>query len=223
MRTYRLVVFDFDGTLADSFPRFLEAAHKTTGTFGVAEVQPEMLDELRTMSAHEIMTRLAVPAWKVPMMMAYARWLLSRKIEAVSLFPGVRSALDALSSAGVRLAIVSSNSRITVRSVLGPHLLSKIDHFECGSSLFGKARKLVRVLEQLEISADEAVYVGDEIRDLHAARTAGIAFAAVGWGYTLQHALAAYAPEHMLSRISDIQSLAPQMTGWAVEQKVRAS
>ena len=104
------------------------------------------------------------------------------------LFPGVPSMLRALAAGGIRLAVVTSNGERTVRRALGPEA-ALIERFACGTALFGKAARLTRLARALGIDPRRALAIGDERRDGEAARAAGLAFGAVGWGTTRPGAL----------------------------------
>jgi phosphoglycolate phosphatase len=104
----------------------------------------------------------------------------------------------------VKLGIVSSNSEENIRAILGPDQARLIGVFECGASLFRKARRFRKALQRTGIGAGETITVGDEIRDLEAAREAGIAFGAVAWGYTDAEALRALAPAFLFHQPAEI-------------------
>ena len=203
---YRLVIFDFDGTLADSFPMFLENVGTVIEEFGLRRLDPQSLDELRGCSAKEIMDRIGLPAWKVPLMVRSMRRLLAANVAQTRLFPGVEEMLHQLIEGGCTLAIVSSNSEANIRQVLGPETAGKIGVYACGASLFGKASKFRKVLKKTGVRASEVLTVGDEIRDHEAAIEVGIDFAAVSWGYTRAEALEARSPAIVLRRVEDILS-----------------
>ncbi|WP_337249403.1 HAD-IA family hydrolase [Xanthomonas cerealis] len=112
--------------------------------------------------------------------------------------------LDALARAGVQLALVTSNSRDNVERVLGAELTARFRHIGCGAAVLGKRRKLRAALKACRASAARALCVGDEIRDAHAARQAGIAFVGVAWGYTLPAALQPHTPLPLLEHPADL-------------------
>lgn len=200
---YRLAIFDFDGTLLDSFSWFVTALDEMAREFGFRSPPREELEALRGMPAREIVRRLEVPLWNMPRVANRMRSLMARDLDELRLFPGIRDALVGLENHGVGLAIVSSNSAANIQRVLGD-LASSIAHYECGVSMFGKASRLKRVLRRLDVSPAEALYVGDELRDVDAARAAGMAFGAVSWGYTLPDALKAAKPELFFETSTDL-------------------
>ena len=59
--SYRLAIFDFDGTLADSFPWFCSVLDQTADKFGLNRVKPEDIPNLREQSSHDVLKSLGVP------------------------------------------------------------------------------------------------------------------------------------------------------------------
>jgi len=191
---YRLAIFDFDGTLADSFPWFQVALNDAARRFGFRVIDAAEGEALRSLGAREIMRRLEVPGWKLPWIIRHLRREKQAVAGRLPLFPEVPELLATLSGAGVRLAIVSSDSEASIRATLGPRLAGLIDLYDTSASLFGKPRKLRAVLRRSGIPAREAIYIGDEQRDAEAARAAVMDFGAVAWGYATRAALAGTRP-----------------------------
>jgi phosphoglycolate phosphatase len=191
--TYKLVVFDFDGTLADSFDLFLEVSDCMADRHGFLRLDRENLEALRSLSAREMIARQKILAWKMPLIAGDMRRLMTEDLHRIRLFDGTGEMLERLKSAGLTLAVVTSNSEPNVRAVLGAEIASLIDHYGCGSSLFGKAPKLRKALKVCGVEGARALSVGDELRDAEASREAGLAFAGVSWGYTRAQALAPHA------------------------------
>ncbi|ONP09924.1 HAD hydrolase-like protein [Burkholderia cenocepacia] len=199
--TYRLIAFDFDGTLADSLDSFLAALSEASRLHGFRDATPELRPALRGMSARDIIRALDVPMWKVPRVTIDMRRLMQPRVAHVQLFPGVDETFDALAARGIRIAIATSNTEAIVRDRLGPRAGARVDHFACGIPLFGKARRLRALVREAGVRADEVLYVGDEIRDADAARRARIEFQGVAWGYTAPDALQAHCATPLLPRL----------------------
>ncbi|MCK8786949.1 HAD hydrolase-like protein [Roseomonas sp. NAR14] len=206
---YRLVILDFDGTLADSLPIFGELLAEAAGRFGFRRPAPEELETLRGLDARAIMASLGVPLWKVPAIAGHMRARMAEQAGRLRPFPGIPEALAGLAEAGVPLAIASSNAEGTIRHCLGA-AAAEIGLWECGASLFGKGWRLRRLLARGDTPAAAAILVGDELRDAVAAREAGIAFGAVAWGYNRPDALAAAAPAEWFATPADLHRLAEQ-------------
>jgi phosphoglycolate phosphatase len=201
---YKLVIFDFDGTLADSFPWFRRILNDVADRFGFRRTEPHEIDALRTMGARDLMRHFGIPAWKMPFIANHIRKRKSRELDQTRLFHGVEAMLRELADAGVALALVTSNSEPNARAILGTENANLIRTFECGVSMFGKASRFRRVLCRTGTAASDAICIGDEIRDLEAARKEGIAFGAVTWGYTAPEALIAHAPAIVFRSVNEI-------------------
>lgn len=206
-RGYELAIFDFDGTLADSFPWFIGVLNGVADRYGFNRVRPDEVEQLRGYDARQIMRHLRVPSWKLPFIANHMRRLMARDIHGIRLFDGVPDMLRALDGRGVTVAIVSSNSAANIRAILGPDAAGQVAHYGCGASLFGKAAKFRRMLQVTGVPAGRAIAIGDEVRDIDAARKAGIGCAAVTWGYARGDALAARRPDRLLSRVEEIAGL----------------
>lgn len=201
---YKLVIFDFDGTLADSFPWAVGIANDMADKHRFKRVDDREREMLRGYSARQILKYLGVRWWRMPSIAKDVRRAMARDIHLIPLFDGVDELFEVLASQGVTLAIVSSNSEQNIRHVLGETNCAQVKHFECGVALFGKTRKINKVLKKTQVDPREAILIGDEIRDGQAARKAGIAFGAVAWGFTRADALAAQAPNALFNAMHEI-------------------
>ena len=203
MPRYRLAIFDFDGTLADSLPWFRASFQDMIARFDLAPVGADEIEGLRMMSGRQIMARLNVPMWRLPAIVSDMR---KRKLAAageISLFDGVATLLFDLQRLGIPTAIVSSDGEESVRRVLGP-TADLISRFDCGAAIFGKHRTFQRVARHFGTRPADTICIGDEIRDIEAARAAGMASGAVTWGYALPTALQAAAPTHLFTSMAEM-------------------
>jgi len=167
-------------------------------------VAADEVEALRHLGAREILRELGIPRWKVPFIARHMHGLAARDADLLRPFPGIPAMLDDLSGAGVRLAVLSSNREDVVRRVLGPEGAGRIAAWSCGASVFGKARRLARLVAAARLTPGRVLCVGDEIRDAEAARSVGCAFGAVAWGYTDGAALAALRPDHLFREPGEI-------------------
>ena len=207
MTRYRLVIFDFDGTLADSAEWFVKSYNKLAGELGLRAVVEADLPMLRALTTREIMAFLKVPPWKLPRLSKRMREQAGIEADRIKLFPGIDTLLPALKERGVTLAIVSSNSEDNVRKVLGPMNVACIDVLDCSASLLGKARKLRAVIKRCGVTPQQTLCIGDELRDIDAAREVGADAASVLWGYAAEAALVKHKPTHVLRSVGDIVTL----------------
>lgn len=190
----RLLIFDFDGTLADSFGWFLDTINTAAAQHGFDPLDLTRLDDDRGLGGRELMARLRMPLWKVPAVTASMRRAMHADIHRIHLFGGALPLLRTLRARGVRIAVVSSNTLANVQTVLGADGTALVDRFACGASIFGKKPLLQRVVNAEGLPRTQVLCVGDERRDAEAAAAAGLAFVGVAWGYATADALAAVSP-----------------------------
>lgn len=204
MPKYKLVIFDSDGTLADSLPWLETAFNEVAARHGFSPVTEVNREELRALAPRHLLQHLKIPFWKIPTLVAGVRRRMAEHIAQFSLFDGIAGSLQSLHRSDITLGIVSSNSRQNVRHILGPENAALIRHYACGASVFGKALKLRALLKASGIPARQAIYIGDEIRDAEAARKAGMAYGAVAWGYHSLQTLRAQKAEEYFQKPREI-------------------
>jgi phosphoglycolate phosphatase len=201
---YKLVIFDFDGTLADSFPWFTSVLNTAADTYKFKRISAGEVDTLRGYGGRQIIKHLGVPLWKMPSVAMYMRRAMSRDVSRIRVFEGVDSLLRELSERGVILAVVSSNACENVRQVLGPTNAALIRYYECSVPVFAKAARFRKILRQSGVGCGDAICIGDEVRDCEAAKAAKIAFGGVTWGYNSPEAIRAQAPAEVFATLEEI-------------------
>jgi phosphoglycolate phosphatase len=104
---------------------------------------------------------------------------------------------------------VSSDTEDNALRQLGESV-ALFSHFACGASIFGKAAKFKAVMRRARVTPTQTIAIGDEVRDIEAARAAGIACGAATWGYSATDALIAMKPDMVFQNMNDISvRLAP--------------
>jgi phosphoglycolate phosphatase len=212
---YALAILDLDGTLADSLPWFRRHVNDVADRFGFRRVAEEDIGPLRRADTREVLARLEVPRWKLPMIARHMRRLKAAHLAEIPLFPGAGAMLRTLHQGGLRLALVSSDLEANARAQLGDANAALISDFACGASLFGKAAKFRRVLKRAGVAPASAIAIGDEVRDIEAARAVGVACGAVTWGYAAPETLGALQPDLLFERLEDIPSALVPSSGAA--------
>jgi phosphoglycolate phosphatase len=200
---HRLVLFDFDGTLADSQDWFLDIFDQVADRFGYRRLAPGDRERLRGLDTRAILRELEIPIWKLPLIARHVRALAARDIAKIRLFPGAAAMLAALAAGGLKVGVVSSNSEENIRSVLG-RAAAHVACFACGAGLFGKPAKIRAALRATRTDPRAALFVGDEARDVAAALSAGTDSAAVAWGYADPDFLRSLSPTMFFERMDDI-------------------
>ncbi|MEN9219349.1 MAG: HAD-IA family hydrolase [Thermostichales cyanobacterium GMQP_bins_62] len=187
-----VILFDFDGTIADTLTCLWQIGQHLALEAGYPSLPP--LEKLRDMHSQEILEVLGIPVVQLPWVVRRLRRELSRRMGEVRLCGGMDRALASLYGQGWTLGIVTSNSSRNVRAFLRQHQMEDwfaVVHSE--SALLGKSRILRRLVRQHQWG--DVVYVGDETRDVVAAKSAGLPVIAVAWGFNTVAALQAACPQ----------------------------
>jgi HAD superfamily hydrolase (TIGR01549 family) len=193
----QLLLFDFDGTLVDSFLATLSAGNRLALSFGYPPLSEAEARKLRKLSARQILSRSGIPISHLPRWIRAMRKELRQEIPNLQPHPGLTDVLRQLVRGGTQLGIVTSNSRENITSFLHRTAWDQLfTHLECGT-LFGKSLHIRRILRRTGISAGETGYVGDELRDIEAARKAGVRAIAISWGFNDRSALALGEPDFL--------------------------
>ncbi|MBD8532090.1 HAD hydrolase-like protein, partial [Massilia sp. CFBP 13647] len=206
--SYRLAIFDFDGTLADSFPFLLSVFNRIADEHGFRRLDLSQVERLRHYDTRAMMRHVGMPAWKLPLAAASFKSLMRENAGQVRLFPQVDTVLRELALCDIKLTIVSSNAEDNVRRVLGPELAPLISQYECGMSIFGKTARIRKVVKRAAVAPAAALYIGDQATDAEAARKAGVAFAAVHWGFAPIEVLRKVDPEHEFDLPASLAAIA---------------
>lgn len=191
----KAVIFDFDGTIADSFTIFLDALQ------AVASQAPELtavaIEDLRKSTTKEIIKKLGIKPWQIPRLIVRGRQEISNRMNQISAFDGMPELLKQLAGQ-YEIFILSTNSAENIHNFLAKHGLSGTVTKVYGSiGLMGKSASLKKLLVRQKYAPEDCIYVGDETRDIEAAHKTGLSCVAVKWGFNHPDILAAFQPEAM--------------------------
>ena len=202
---YQLVLWDFDGTLADTLRGALDIYNALADKYGVLPISDSAA--VREMSPREFIKTHRIPWLKVRLLFREFLAAQHSGIEKAAIFPGIASVLLALRDRGCRLGVVSSNSEKNIRMCLASNGMDNEFQLVVGySRLFGKERALRRVITGEGISTREVLYIGDEIRDIEAAAKVGVDMVAVAWGFNSAAALREHNPTYLVETPEELTS-----------------
>ena len=206
MAATRTVIFDFDGTLADTLEPTLRVCNRIAPEFGLRPISHDELATLREMSAKEVLRYLDVPFHRLPQLVTRVRQEVREKMGSVKLFEGMPACLQKLHGRGARLGVVTTNSKQNVRACLGgAGVLPLFDFIHTSTHLFGKHRTLRRLLKQRDLVAQRVCYVGDQGHDVEAARRSRVTAIAACWGYQSRASIQAHGPDFLADTPADIE------------------
>jgi len=204
MATY---IFDFDGTIADSFSLACNILVNHAEYLGCQPLTTTELLALKDMHAREVLKYLGVPFWRVALFVRKLRKITHEHVDEINIFAEWPSILNQL-SVNHQIGLISSNSYKAVEFVLKKHHIFQVfDFISCDKSLFGKKRCLNKLLQQKNLNPSTTYYVGDEARDVEAAHAAKINSIAVSWGFNSNARLKQANPGQLISDFDQLKRM----------------
>lgn len=198
--TIKAIVFDFDGTIADTYDAFVEIVNHLADEFGYQTLDQVDLDRLKQLSSREIIEESGISPLKIPFLLKRVKKALGQKISEQQPIEDIPSALYALKEQGYKLGIITSNLQENVIEFLNNNQLDGLfDFIYSGTPLFGKNKVINKVLKHYHLTPDELIYVGDETRDIDSARKSKVTMISVGWGFNSPDVLAKHHPDFLIS------------------------
>lgn len=205
---YKILVFDFDGTIADTLGETRRIFNQIAPDYGIREVAEHELDGLRHLSLKELLDHLDIPKRRVPALVARGTGMMRGNITQLQLIDGMAEVLVELRGHFRSFGILTSNATANVDLFLKTHgLRDQFDFISSTSKLSGKAKHLKAIRKTFSLRPEEMLYIGDELRDVKASQKAGIPIAAVTWGFNSRESLAASKPDHLFDHPADFLRL----------------
>ena len=201
----KAVLFDFDGTIADTHDAFFAIVNRWANEFGYPVVDQVELARLKQLSSAEIIKYSRVSPFKIPFILKRFKKELGKEIKDLKPYRDMKEVLALLKQKGYVLGIVTSNLGDNVRIFLRNNDLEEMfDFVKAGTTLFGKNRIINRVLKEHYFKADEVIYVGDETRDISAAKKSRLTMISVAWGFSPPAILQEYEPDFLVHQPKEL-------------------
>jgi phosphoglycolate phosphatase len=210
--TVDLIVFDLDGTLADSLPDLTVAANYACRRLGQPERTPAAVAGMIGGGERKFMERLAGPGHEALVddcLALYLDYYTAHAADLTRLYPGVRKTLEKL--AGKQLAVLSNKLQRLTEQVLQAleiaHFFSASRGGGAGLPLKPSPEPLTALIRDLVATPGRTLMVGDKPADISTGHGAGARVAAVTYGYGDLESLRAAAPDFLLARFDQLVDL----------------
>jgi phosphoglycolate phosphatase len=190
IKPLRAVLFDLDGTLLDTAPDLCSAINRVVRELGEPEVPLSRLREVVSKGGRAMLA-VALPSRTEAEREALLPAFLAHYGEALAVdsevFAGVADLLVAIEARGLRWGIVTNKPEGLARGVVSAFGWKDRCAVLVGGDTLAHRKPhpepLLHACRALSLQPDEVVYVGDDLRDIEAARAAGIVSIAALWGY----------------------------------------
>lgn len=209
MRAKKNIIFDFDGTIADTIPVMRTIAQQIADE----SKHPLRLDEkewewIRDHALMEMPSHFGVPLFKIPGLILRGRELIKKQILTVPLCKGVEDVLNRLHDGGYTCSILSSSRKDMIQEFLLKHNLVHLFAFVHSElNLFGKDKALTSLMRQNNYVLEETIYVGDEVRDYEACAKIKLDCISVTWGLNSRKALESAGNTYVVDSPTQLLSL----------------
>lgn len=202
----KAVIFDFDGTIADSLPGIVnlyESVRKKGHKHTTADIE-----KMRNLSMYQIALAMDIPKWKLFVLAIRGRRLFRKHMRTIRVYPGMAELITQLKSKGLTLFVVSANSETNVTKYLTKHeLLQYFDGVYGGASFLGKSKTMRKAVSEHNLANNDVWCVGDERVDIYSARKAGLKIVSVSWGYSSRDGLQALNPDAIVDTMPQLKKV----------------
>ncbi len=204
----KVIIFDFDGTLADTLDALVRITNRLAKDFGYQTADPEELPKVRDLSSREIVKQSGISFFKIPFLLKKIREELQPEIQTLNPIHGIKDALIELKKEGYCLGILTSNSENNVRTFINNQEMQDIFSFVYSeTSIFSKDKSLKKLMRRNNLNSEEVIYVGDETRDIEASKKIKIKAIAVTWGFNSGEILAKHQPDFLIHEPSELSNV----------------
>jgi phosphoglycolate phosphatase-like HAD superfamily hydrolase len=182
------LIFDFDGTIADSLELHRQIYNQLAARYHRDHIAQSHIQNLRDLEMKDFLKKMKIPLLQLPSLIQEAQKIANDRPVSQPIL-GITSVIKTLSER-FTLGIVTSNTQDYCETFLKQHRLETYFSFvQAERDLFGKDHKLKKLLRDKKLSRQETVYIGDEVRDIEAARKIPLQNIGVAWGFNSTEAL----------------------------------
>jgi len=202
-----VVIFDFDGTIANTLGSIIDIMNGLSDEFGFRKIKENDVEYLRGKRPREILKYLGISIFKLPFVIRKTRQEINSHIALLSPSVDILPILKLLKENGCHLGIVTTNIEENVRKFLHANNLDLFDFFYTAKKVFGKDRTISKIIKKMNIEKSTVYFVGDEVRDIEAGKKVGIKTIAVSWGYNTRDALGKEHPDYLVDSPAELEKI----------------
>nr|WP_320416244.1 HAD-IA family hydrolase [Candidatus Reidiella endopervernicosa] len=212
MNSYKLLIFDWDGTLMDSVDQILYCMRAAIGDLELEPRTGQQIRDIIGLGLHEAVETLypgREPEFAQVMADRYRHHFLSADVTVADLFDDVDILLEQLRSSGYLLAVATGKGRTGLDKVLNETGMGAHFHTtRCSDETRSKPHPLMleQIMNELDCLPEQTLMIGDSEFDLDMANRAGVGSVGVSHGVHSCDRLVSHNPLGCLDRVADLHS-----------------
>jgi len=208
LKHIKTIIFDFDGTIADTMKLGVEISNSLSDRFGYKKIRNNReLDFYRNQSTQEALKAIGISLVKLPFVARSFRQNLTKKLDELCPIEGISEVLSRLAQ-DYTLGIVTSNSEKNINLFLAKYGLDQYFQFRyTGIRLFNKSTSIKSLLKKYAFDKSSVLVIGDETRDIEAARKCQLTIVSVSWGFHTSDLLRKHCPDELVNKPKDLLNL----------------
>jgi len=204
----KTIIFDFDGTIADTLDSVVKIVNDHAEHFGYKKVTKEDIPYLQGKKPKEILSYLGISIFKLPLWIKKIHSEINKEISKMAPTVNISPFLSELHyDENFHLGILTSNTQENVKQFLYKNELNFFDFIRTGKSVFGKSHMINKIIKERQVNKSVVFYVCDEVRDIEAAKKSGIKSVAVSWGYNTKDALLKENPDFLADTPDELRNI----------------
>jgi phosphoglycolate phosphatase len=200
-------LFDLDGTLAESLPSVLKIMDIVVKEYKFKIDKRAVVDLLKSRGVKEVFKKFRIPFYRVPGLIKKYREEYRKEIPFLKPVVGIKETLGELKDKGIKLGIITTNGRDNVIQFLKANQLDIFDYIYADIGIFNKSKAIKKIIKLNKLDPGDTFFVGDETRDIEAAKKAGVKSIAVSWGYQTGAALQKEEPDYIFNYPDELLSI----------------
>lgn len=203
----KLILFDLDGTLVDTKGYIIKSLNSLSKEFKFDELDDKCIEKLRNTRSRNFLKVIKVPLWKAPFLIKRIQENLSNEISNMEFIDGIEDLLRSLKGKGYKLGVLTSNTQKNTKLFLEKYNGDFFDYIYSKVGILRKHKLFKKLIKQKKFLPENIVYIGDETRDIQAAKKAGIKIISVTWGFNSRSILNTLKPDYIVDKPEEIISL----------------
>lgn len=205
------VIFDFDGTLADTIALVGRIYNEHAEQFGALPIDLAHLPEYRRLGYKGAMKKAHIRWTVLPRLVLFISKEMKAHMAEVKPYKGIVPMLEKFKKQGISTGVLTSNNEQLVREFFAAHNFPEFDFVISEKTMFGKEKALKKIVKRNKLDRERTIYVGDEPRDITGSQKAGLKVVGVTWGVGGKEAFEATPPDISVDAPAQLQETVLQL------------